>query len=147
MSVPSPRLLGEIQGIARCVVVVAVAATGASLAGCAGFFPGPPSIPIEFQSTPSGAEARTSMGQSCTTPCSVTVPNPEDDFTVSFTRNGFQPMTIPVRITRSAGSALTPPFTSINPNPVAAQLQPIAPPLKPARVRKKKPKPPPAPAQ
>ena len=143
MSVPSPRLLGEIQGIARCVVVVAVAATGASLAGCAGFFPGPPSIPIEFQSTPSGAEARTSMGQSCTTPCSVTVPNPEDDFTVSFTRNGFQPMTIPLQITRTVGGAMTPPFTSINPNPVVAQLQPIAPPPKPAPVRKK-PKPPPA---
>jgi hypothetical protein len=71
------------------------------------------------------------------------VPAPEDDFTVSFTRNGFQPMTIPVRITRTAGSAMTPPFTSINPNPVVAQLQPIAPSLR----RLKKKKPPPAPAQ
>jgi hypothetical protein len=142
MSVPSPRLPAEIGAIARCVVVAIATAGGASLAGCSGFFPGPPLIPIEFQSTPSGAEARTSMDQGCTTPCSISVPAPEDDFTVSFTRNGFQPMTIPVRITRTAGGAMTPPFTSINPNPVVAQLQPIAPSLR--RLKKKKPPPPPA---
>ena len=83
------------------------------------------------------------MGQSCKTPCSISVPAPEDDFTVSFNLNNFQPMTIPVRITRTAGSALTPPFTSINPNPVIAQLQPIAPPP-PRPTRPKKPKKPPA---
>jgi hypothetical protein len=131
--------------IARCLAIAIAAIGGAVLAGCSGFFPGAPLIPVEFQSTPSGAEARTSMGQSCKTPCSISVPAPEDDFTVSFNLNNFQPMTIPVRITRTAGSALTPPFTSINPNPVIAQLQPIAPP--PARARKKKPKKPPAPAQ
>jgi hypothetical protein len=128
--------------IARCLAIAIAAIGGAVLAGCSGFFPGAPLIPVEFQSTPSGAEARTSMGQSCKTPCSISVPAPEDDFTVSFNLNNFQPMTIPVRITRTAGSALTPPFTSINPNPVIAQLQPIAPP--PARARKKKPKKPPA---
>jgi hypothetical protein len=37
---------------------------------------------------------------------------------------------------------MTPPFTSINPNPVVAQLQPIAPSLR--RLKKKKPPPPPA---
>jgi len=137
MSKVSPRPV-----IARCFAVAIAAIGGPVLAGCSGFFPGAPLIPVEFQSTPTGAEARTSMGQSCKTPCSISVPAPEDDFTVSFTANNFQPMTIPVRITRTAGGALTPPFTSINPNPVIAQLQPIAPP-QPVRVRKK-PKPPPA---
>jgi len=136
--------------IARCFAVAIAAVGSSSLAGCAGsgFFPGPPLIPVEFQSTPPGAEARTSMGQSCKTPCSISVPTPDDVFTVSFTLNNFQPMTIPVRITRGAGSLMSPPFTSLNPNPVIAQLQPIAPPSKPAPVRKKKPnKPPPPPAQ
>ncbi len=123
--------------IARCFALAIAAAGSAGLAGCAGFFP-PSLIAVEFQSTPPGAEARTSMGQSCKTPCSINVPTPEDDFTVSFTANNFQTMTIPVSITRTAGSALTPPFTSINPNPVIAQLQPIAP--QPAPVRKKKPR-------
>jgi hypothetical protein len=124
------------RSIARCIVIAIAAAGGAGLVGCSGFFPGPPLIPIDLQSTPSGAEARTSMGQSCKTPCSVSVPTPEDDFTVSFTLNKFQPMTIPVRITRSPGSALMPPMTSLNPNPVVAQLQPVVPP--PNRLKKKR---------
>jgi hypothetical protein len=138
MKVPRPA-------IARCFARAIAAICGAGLAGCSGFFPGPPLIPVEFQSTPSGAEARTSTGQSCKTPCSISVPAPDDDFTVSFTANNFQPLTIPLRITRTAGSALTPPFTSINPNPVIAELQPMAPP--PARARKKPKKPLPPPAQ
>lgn len=114
--------------------VIAIAVAGVALAGCSGFFPGAPSIPIEFQSTPSGTEARTSLGQSCVTPCSVSVPAPEDDFTVSFTRSGFEPATIPVHITRSVGGLMTPPFTTLNPSPVVAHLQPIAP---PKRAKKK----------
>jgi hypothetical protein len=129
--------------IARCSVFTIAAVGSISLAGCAGFFP-PSLITVEFQSTPPGAEARTSMGQSCKTPCSINVPTPDDDFTVIFTANNFQPLTIPVRITRTAGSALTPPFTSINPNPVIAQLEPMAPPPTRARKKKKLPLPPPA---
>jgi len=132
--------------IARCFATAIAAAGGAVLAGCSGFFPGAPPIPVEFQSTPSGAEARTSMGQSCKTPCSISVPAPEDDFTVSFTLNHFQPMTILVRMTRTAGGALTPPFTSLNLNPVIAQLEPVAPPPRPPR-RARKPKNPLAAAQ
>ena len=71
------------------------------------------------------------------TPCSVNLPAPADDFTVSFTLANFEPMTVPVHITRSAGSLMTPPFTTLNPNPVIAQLQPLAPP--PKRMKKKKP--------
>jgi hypothetical protein len=92
---------------------------------------------IVLESTPPGADAITSLGPACKTPCTAAVPSPTDDFSVSFSLNGFQPMTIPVRITRSAGGRMTPPFTSLNPNPVVAQLQPVAPP--PKRLRKKKP--------
>ncbi len=76
------------------------------------------------------------MGQNCMTPCSISVPAPDDDFTVSFTRNGFQPMTITVAITRTVGSAMMPPVTSLNPNPVVAQLEPVAPSLR--RLKKKR---------
>ena len=116
--------------------IIIVAAASLSVAACSGFFPGPAAIPLEFQSTPPGAEARTSMGQGCVTPCSVEVPAPEGDFTVSFTLANFQPMTIPVHITRNVGSLMSPPFTSLNPNPVLAQLQPTAPSLgRPKRKR------------
>jgi hypothetical protein len=98
---------------------------------------------IGLESTPPGADAVTSIGPGCKTPCAVSVPVPTGDFTVSFTLNEFQPMTVPVRVFGSPASMLSPGTTAINPDPVIAQLQPIAPPPKPAPVRKK-PKPPPA---
>ena len=116
--------------------LIAFAVTGLGLAGCGGtLFPGAGTIEVVLQSAPSGADAITSLGPGCKTPCSVSVPSPTDDFSVSYTLKGYQPMTIPVRITRSAGSLMTPPFTSLNPDPVVAQLEPIASP--PKHLRKK----------
>ena len=118
----------------RCVI--AIAAASIALAGCSGtLFPGAGTIDIALQSTPPGADAITSLGPGCKTPCTVAVPSPTEDFSVSYTLAGFQPMTIPVHITRSVGGLMSPPFTSLNPNPVIAQLQPIAPP--PRRGKKK----------
>ena len=98
---------------------------------------------IDLESNPPGAIAATSIGPSCTTPCAVTVPIPTGDFTVSYSLNDYQPMTVPVRVTGAPASLTSPGTTDINPNPVVAQLQSIAPPSKPAAARKKKPKPPP----
>ena len=117
--------------------IITVATASLSLAGCGGtLFPGAGTMEIALQSTPPGADAITSLGPGCKTPCTVAVPSPTDDFSVSYALKGFQPMTIPVRITRSVGSLMTPPFTSLNPNPVIARLEPLAPP--PTRLKKKK---------
>ncbi|HZR72650.1 hypothetical protein [Bradyrhizobium sp.] len=117
--------------------LIAFAVTGLILAGCGGtLFPGAGTMDIALQSTPPGADAITSLGPSCRTPCTVAVPSPTEDFSVSFALTGFQPMTVPVRITRSVGGRFAPPFTSLNPDPVVAQLEPVAPP--PRRVKKKK---------
>ncbi len=96
---------------------------------------------IQLESTPPGAEARTSIGPSCKTPCAVTVTVPEGGFSVSYTLNQFQPVTIPVQVTGSPGTLFTASTAKIDPNPVVAQLQPIVPP-KPAHrpMRPKKPK-------
>jgi hypothetical protein len=96
---------------------------------------------IDLESTPPGADARTSMGAGCMTPCSVSIPIPETDFSVSFTLNDFKPVTVPVRVSGNPAGFLTPGTTRIEPNPVVAQLEPVAPP-KPARkpVRPRKPK-------
>ena len=118
--------------------VIALTVTGLSLSGCGGtWFPGAGTMDIVLESTPPGADAVTSLGPACKTPCTAAVPSPTDDFSVSFSLNGFQPMTVPVRITRSVGGLMAPPFTSLNPNPVIAQLEPMAPP--PKRLKKKKP--------
>jgi hypothetical protein len=97
---------------------------------------------IELESTPPGADARTSMGAGCKTPCAVNIPIPETDFSVSYTLNDFQPVTVPVRVSGNPAGFLSPGTTRIDPNPVVVQLQPVAPPPKPARkpMRPKKPK-------
>jgi len=129
----------------RRVIVIAVAAC--SLAGCASFSldafkSTPPTVLVQLDSVPPGADARTSLGPGCKTPCSVTVPVPEGGgFTVSYTLNKFQPANVPVQVVHVPGDLTTPATTSIDPNPVVAQLQPIGPPPRAARkMRPKKPK-------
>ena len=133
----------------RRVIVIAVA--GASLAGCSSFSldafkPTPPTQQIQLDSVPSGADARTSLGPGCKTPCSVAVTAPEGGFSVTYTLNKFQPATIPVQVIRVPGDFSTAASTTFDPNPVVAELQPAGPPPKPARKMlrptPKKPKPP-----
>jgi hypothetical protein len=141
--------------------VLAIVACGLSLAACSSLpswmqFDLPKAAPtattMQFESEPAGAEARTSLGQACRTPCSLAVTSSE--FTVSFTLPGYQSQTIPVRVVASteprdpnapdAESAAP----RLVPNPVFVELRPGAPPpvaRKPAPV-KKKPKPAPRPA-
>jgi hypothetical protein len=132
----------------RRVIVIAVA--GASLAGCSSFSldafkPTPPTVQVQLDSVPPGADAVTSLGPGCKTPCSVAVQAPDTGFSVTFTQNKFQPATIPVQIIRTPGDLTTPASTTFDPNPVVAQLQPAGPPPRAARkkvLKPKKPKPP-----
>jgi hypothetical protein len=129
--------------------VIAIAATGLSLAGCSSFSTdsltdyfksAPPIVQLQLESTPPGAEARTSIGPACKTPCSVTVTPPEGGFTVSYTLNKFQPATIPVQVVRTPGDLMTSATSKIEPNPVVAELQPVATPknkpMRPKRTKK-----------
>ena len=134
--------------IMRRVIVIAVAGLG--LAGCSSFSldafkSTPPPVNVQLESAPPGANAVTSLGPGCKTPCSVSVPA-ADSFTVTYTLNRFQPLTVPVQIIRIPGDFSTPASTTVDPNPVVGELQPAGPPPKPARkpMRPKKPKPKPA---
>jgi hypothetical protein len=129
----------------RRVIVIAVA--GISLADCSSlswdaFKATPPTVQVQLESVPQGADATTSLGPACKTPCSVAVSAPDSGFTVAFALNKFQPMTIPVQVIRIPGDASAPASTAIDPNPVVAELQPAAPPPKAARKNVLKPKPP-----
>jgi hypothetical protein len=121
------------------ITLFALTVTGLGLAGCSSK-PAPPMFQIQLESTPPGADARTSFGGGCTTPCAVNTPLPDANFTVTYTLDGFQPVTIPVQVSGSPAGFMTPGTTRIDPNPVIAQLQPIVPP-KPERkpMRPKKP--------
>jgi hypothetical protein len=121
------------------VILVAITAAGAGLAGCSSR-PSPPLFEIQFESTPPGAEARTSFGPSCKTPCSVNAPLPDGNFAVTYTLEGFLPVTVPVAVTGSPAGFMMPGTSRIEPNPVVATLQPIEPPkpVKPQRPKRPK---------
>src|SRR3954467_8249899 len=142
--------------------IIAIAVTGASLTGCSSlsfdsFKSAPPMVKVALESVPPGADATTSLGPACKTPCSIDVPAPDAGFSVTFTSPKFQPVTVPVQVIRNPGDSSSPPTTIIDPSPVFAELQPAAPPPKghkPMRPKKPKapkaasaPAPAPAPAQ
>ena len=104
------------------------------------FKPTPPPIQLQLESVPPGADATTSVGPGCKTPCSVAVAAPDAGFTVTFAMPRFQPVTVPVQLIRDPGDFTTPASVTVDPNPVVAELKPAGPP--PRKMRpKKKPKP------
>lgn len=126
---------------------IVIALSGAALGGCSSlswdtFKPTPQVVQLQLDSVPSGAEARTSTGQTCKTPCSVGVPLTDAAFSVSFALPKFQPETVPVQIINIPGDIGSPDVLKAEPNPVVVQLKPAGPPPKPVRAKPKKPKPP-----
>jgi hypothetical protein len=90
--------------------------------------------PLRLESDPPGAEAKTSVGPGCRTPCAVNVPA-DREFTVSFTLNGYIPASESVKpVVPDDGrvdiEAPTQPVVELAPNPVYAELQPAPPPAK-----------------
>jgi hypothetical protein len=127
--------------------VIAIALAAASVGGCSAvswdmFKSAPPTVQVQLESSPPGADARTSLGPGCKTPCSVSVPAPDAPFTVSYALNKFQPASVPVNLIKNPGDFTTPASVTTDPNPVFAELQPAVP-AKPVRKphRPKKPKP------
>src|ERR1043166_3962032 len=102
-------------------------------------FSGSTNVSLTIESDPPGADARTSIGPACRTPCMIPVPA-DREFTVTYTLNGYLPRTVPVvprqpdptRMEVEAGGAV--PVVDLAPNPVYAQLDP-APPPAPAKRR------------
>lgn len=136
--------------------VIAVAAAAISLAGCSSsgdYFSSlksaPPPIQVQLESSPPGADARTSLGPGCKTPCSVSVTPPDGmtSFLVNYAMTGLEPASVPVRIVRTDGGMFSSGTIKLEPSPVFAELRPVAPPPKPAKpMRPKRKKPDAAPA-
>jgi len=97
------------------------------------FFKSTPATEVlRVESEPPGADARSSQGQSCRTPCELTVQS-GSEMTVSFALNGYQPQTVQVRPDVAAASSSYSDSGSSNrlqPNPVYAELQSVKPPAK-----------------
>jgi hypothetical protein len=143
------------ETIMRRVLVIAVSSI--ALGACSNmslpsfempsFQSAPAASTVEFESEPAGADVKTSTGQTCRTPCALSVA--ANDLTATFTLNGYQPQSVPVRMAtsgegRDPNTGQVPP-ARMSPNPVYVELM-LAPPVrKPAPVatkpaQKKKPK-------
>ena len=132
----------------KSVARVCAIAGALTVAGCASWTPswdwipsslsGGANVSLTIESDPPGADAKTSLGPSCRTPCMIPVPA-DREFTVNYSLNGYIPQVVPVgprvaetfRAEGDLGGAL---LAELAPNPVYAQLE-LAPP--PAAVRKK----------
>jgi PEGA domain len=102
--------------------VIAVVACGLSVAACSASIPdflksSPSKAALRFESVPTGAEVKVS-GQSCRTPCELTLEVAELSATIA--HKGYQSQTISVR--SETGVFSSPRFI---PNPVHADLQPV----------------------
>jgi hypothetical protein len=85
---------------------------------------------VRFESVPPGADAKTSTGQSCRTPCALAVPGSKA-FDVTFNLTGFQPDLEKVEVFDIGDGT-----TKLRPNPVLAELTPLPPPPKKAKKRR-----------
>jgi hypothetical protein len=122
--------------------VIAIMACGFMLAACSATLPSlnldfmksaPQAETLAIESEPPGAEAKTSIGQSCRTPCQLPV-QPGREFSVTLALSGYQPQTVSVRPEADGASARP----RLAPNPIHVTLQAVAPPKKPV-LKKKKP--------
>jgi hypothetical protein len=116
--------------------VIAIAACGLLVAACSMSMPsldmfrsGPATEVLRIESEPPGADARTAEGQSCRTPCELTVQS-TGEVAITFALQGYAPQTINVRAEAppAASYAEAAPPTRMQPNPVYAELTPAVPP-------------------
>jgi hypothetical protein len=96
-----------------------------------------PTVPLQFESEPAGAEVKTSGGQTCKTPCALAVP--AADFMATFALNGYQAQTLSVKMMPpedprgdSEVAATASALPRFDPSPVYAELV-KEPPKRPAR--------------
>jgi hypothetical protein len=124
--------------LAVLICSVGLASCGSvAMPGFDAFKPKPTTTLMLIQSTPPGAEARTSLGKTCRTPCTMLIGSGED-FTVSFALNGYMAQTLTVHSTMSEGGFMTAPSPVLNPASLFATLEPVTPqasPRKPSRQR------------
>ena len=111
-------------------VLLAVAAM-AFLSACSAITAGGETDQVQINSEPPGVKAHTSLGQPCTTPCTITVLR-NDEFMVFYEAPGYRPMEVPVITKTVTGVAAIARSLMLGvadnhvPNPVYAQMVPAS---------------------
>jgi hypothetical protein len=119
--------------------VIAVIACCFMLAACSATMPSldfarsaPQAESLAIESEPPGAEAKSTLGESCRTPCQLSV-QPGSEFSVTLALSGYQPQTVSVR-PEAQGTSAAP---RLAPNPVKVSLQAVTTSKKPMAKKKK----------
>jgi hypothetical protein len=142
------RTKGEFGASFSMIRVLAATCCLLALGACTSWIPsfdrggssmGGGAVELRLDSEPPGAEARTSAGPVCRTPCAVQVAA-RGDLSVTFTLAGFRPATVQVGVVQPTGRfdpELPPEGPRLVPNPVIVELEPAPPPprRKPAKRR------------
>src|ERR1044071_338744 len=125
------------------LVRVCAVASALLAAGCSSWTPSLDFLPsslssganvsLTIESDPPGADARTSLGPTCRTPCMIPVPA-DRSFTVNYSLNGYLPQAIGAGPRGAQGGGFdvagapsemyASATAELAPNPVYAQLQP-----------------------
>jgi hypothetical protein len=100
--------------------------------------PKPVATVMLIESNPASAQAKTSFGKTCTTPCTMLI-GESTDFTVTFTLAGYVQQTLPVHATMKPGGWSEPPAPTFDPPSLFPTLEKETP---PAVARKPSKKPP-----
>jgi hypothetical protein len=119
--------------------VIAVIACCFMLAACSATMPSldfarsaPQAESLAIESEPPGAEAKSTLGESCRTPCQLSV-QPGSEFSVTLALSGYQPQTVLVRPEAQGANAAP----RLAPNPVQVSLQAVTTSKKPIAKKKK----------
>src|SRR5271156_1387825 len=95
-----------------------------SMSGFDSLKPKPTTTVLLIQSNPASAEARSSLGANCRTPCTMAI-GTAGDFTISFARDGYESQTGTFLSTMSEGGYMTAPSPVLDPSPVYVNLEPL----------------------
>jgi hypothetical protein len=122
---------------------------GFGLAACSSFTmpgfdaltPKPTTTVLLIQSNPGGAEARSSLGPTCRTPCTMAI-GAAGDFTISLARDGYEPQTVTVHSTMSGGGYMTAASPTLEPTSVDVTLEPLPQAKGPKQAVRQRPQPP-----
>jgi hypothetical protein len=101
------------------------ACSSSPISGVDAFKLKPTTTELLTQSNPAGADARSSLGGTCRTPCTTAI-GTAGDFTISFAHHGYETQTRTVHSTMSERGLTTAPTPVLAPNPVFVMLEPQA---------------------
>jgi hypothetical protein len=119
------RRIGSPTPASFLVLVICLGLAACARSSLDAFKPKPTTTTLLVQSNPAGANAQSSLGATCLTPCTMAI-GTGGDFTISFTREGYEPQAITVHSTMSEGGYTTPASPTLDPNVVSVALKPQA---------------------